>query len=256
MARHINPRSVATYLSGISQQLEPFFPAVRQIRHSKLVQKTLNGCLKLYAEPTSRKLPLAVHDLLHVICHYQRTPSTHDDLLFIAILVTGFSALLRLGELVFPDNASIRDWRKITRRASLRLTASEFEFTLPYHKADRLFCGNRILVRNHHPLLRPVDHFTVYLASRDALHPLHSPLWLRTDGSVPTRSFFMRRLRRFFDNDIGGQSMRAGGATALAEQGVPPSLIQAMGRWSSDAFLIYIRRNPTMLISLVFHRPL
>jgi hypothetical protein len=26
MSRHINPRSVSTYLSGIAQQLEPFFP--------------------------------------------------------------------------------------------------------------------------------------------------------------------------------------------------------------------------------------
>ena len=45
--------------------------------------------------------------------------------------------------------------------------------------------------------------------------------------------------------------MRAGGATFLAELGTPPSLIQARGRCSSDAFLIYIRKNPALLINLI-----
>jgi hypothetical protein len=46
--------------------------------------------------------------------------------------------------------------------------------------------------------------------------------------------------------------MRAGGATALAEHGVPPHIIQACGRWVSDAFLIYIRKNPTLLQGFLF----
>ncbi|KAK0232802.1 hypothetical protein IW262DRAFT_1258813, partial [Armillaria fumosa] len=44
----------------------------------------------------------------------------------------------------------------------------------------------------------------------------------------------------FLSNSIAGQSMHAGGATDLAEQGVLPYLIQAQGRWSSTAFKIYI----------------
>ena len=81
--------------------------------------------------------------------------------------------------------------------------------------------------------------------------PLHLALWFRANGSIPTRSFFIRKLHLFFDKEIGGQSMRAGGATFLAEKGTPPSLIQARGRWSSDAFLIYIRKNPALLIDLI-----
>jgi hypothetical protein len=37
MSHHINPRSVATYLSGISQQLEPYFPSICEARNSSLV---------------------------------------------------------------------------------------------------------------------------------------------------------------------------------------------------------------------------
>ncbi len=49
--------------------------------------------------------------------------------------------------------------------------------------------------------------------------------------------------------------MRAGGATALAEAGVSLALIQAIGRWSSDAFKIYIRHHPVLLAALLYSRP-
>jgi hypothetical protein len=55
-----------------------------------------------------------------------------------------------------------------------------------------------------------------------------------------TRGWFMRKLRKFFPKDIGGQSMRAGGATSLAEAGVAPPVIQAIGWWASNTFQIYI----------------
>jgi len=48
--------------------------------------------------------------------------------------------------------------------------------------------------------------------------------------------------------------MRAGGATALAESGAPPSIIQATGCWASEAFWIYIRKNPTLIQGLLHAR--
>ena len=72
------------------------------------------------------------------------------------------------------------------------------------------------------------------------------------NGAVPTRHFFVSRLRRYFDRDVAGQSMRAGGATSLAENGIPPSLIQLIGRWTSDAFFIYIRKSPVLIQALLY----
>jgi hypothetical protein len=213
------------------------------------VQRTLQGCHKLYGMPVTRKQALTISDLHQVLSHY--TSPSHDDLLFVAILVTGFFALLRLGEMVFPDSTKLRNWRKLSRRRTVNLEQDSYQFNLPFHKADRLFAGNEILITRGTAPINPVAHFRSYLASRDQLFPYHSPLWLRATGRVPTRSFFIRRLRGFFPSSICGQSMRAGGATFLAELGVPPALIQARGRWSSDAFLIYIRKNPALLISLI-----
>jgi len=131
------------------------------------------------------------------------------------------------------------------------VTDASYRFVLPFHKADCFFSGNEVLVTAGRYDPNPLPHFTNYLSSRDALFPLHSPLWVRGDGQVPARSFFICRLAAFFSPDICGQSMRAGGATFLAAHGVSPSLIQARSWWSSDAFLIYIRENPVLLINLI-----
>ena len=53
LSHHIKPSSVGTYLSGICQQLEPYFPNVRSARNSALVHRTLQGCKCLCAVPTS-----------------------------------------------------------------------------------------------------------------------------------------------------------------------------------------------------------
>ena len=246
MSHHINPRSVNTYLSGISQQLETLFPTVKEARNSTLVRRTLQGCLRMRGVATTRKRALTTDDLQLVINHYQNS-TLHDDFLFVAMIVTGFFGLLRLGELTFPDDLSLQNWRKVTRRNTVHMRDDVYEFTLPGHKADRFFEGNKIIIPAHRFGIHPIHIFLRYIASRDSIHPIASPLWLTEAGRVPTRSFFITRLRTFFPPNVAGQSMRAGGATALAEHGVSPAIIQASGRWASEAFLVYIHKNPTLL---------
>ncbi|KIY44010.1 hypothetical protein FISHEDRAFT_52666 [Fistulina hepatica ATCC 64428] len=181
MSHYIKPSSVNSYLSGICSQLEPFFPDVRHTRSTQLVRRTLTGCLKLYSSPTTRKRPLRRQELLHLANVFPHADS-FDNALWWAQLLVGFYGLLRLGELVVPDQVSLRDHRKFIRRLSVVLHDAAFSFLLPGHKADR-----------------------------------------------------------FFD----------GGATHLAELGIPPPIIQGIGRWSSDAFKIYIRTHPVILANIL-----
>jgi hypothetical protein len=76
---------------------------------------------------------------------------------------------------------------------------------------------------------------------------------LKEDGTILTRAWFLHLLCRFFPGDVSGQSLCAEGATALAEAGIPPHIIQAIGRWSSKAFQIYICHHPTLLALLLCH---
>src|ERR1700729_2661172 len=108
---HINPKSVESYLSGICNNLEPFFPEIRLNRASALVKRTLKGALRRHGQPTKRKSPLTTA-LLQSITTNLATSSDHDDMLFLSMLNTGFPGLLRLGEMSVSDNPQLRDFRK------------------------------------------------------------------------------------------------------------------------------------------------
>ena len=257
LSSHINPKSVNSYLSGICRQLELFFPEIRRHHKSLLVSRTMAGCLRRFGTPTKRKSPFSRADLQHVLDSLPPTPS-HDDLLFCAILLTGFHALMRLGELVFPDKRALRNYRKISLRHTVQVSVlpPQYSFFLPSHKGDRTFEGNTIIVQKLDSTTDPYSSFLAYLTSRDALFPLHPELWLTSHGAVPTRHWFLSRLRVLFpSSEYASHSIRSGGATSLAEAGVDFSLIQAIGRWSSSAFRIYIRKNPVVLHAGLFGRP-
>ncbi|KAF7295420.1 RNase H domain-containing protein [Mycena indigotica] len=240
---HISPNSVDSYLSGICNQLEAVFPRVREMRKSLLVSRALKGSKRLHGRPVKRKNPLTPLHLQQAINTLPPSPS-HDDLLFTSMLLSGFRALHRLGELTMPDNPRLRNPRKYTKRETVTLNEDSYEYWLPAHKADIAFEGNRIIISDAAAL----SFFRRYLTSRDRLLPLNPYLWAREDGQMPPRAWFIRRLRHLFpDPNIAGQSLRAGGATALAEDGALPHVIQAAGRWSSDAFYVYLRKHPTLL---------
>ncbi|KAF9036011.1 hypothetical protein BDZ89DRAFT_1090857 [Hymenopellis radicata] len=245
MSFEIDPKSVGTYLSGICNKLEDFFPEVRATRKSRLVAQTLAGCKRWRGKPVQRKQPLSRAHLERALTSLSPS-SSHDDVLFVAMLHTGFGALLRLGEMTQPDNARLRNPRKLAKRISLFQVQNGFGFILPYHKADRLFEGNNIIVTKRGGF-DPLPIFYHYLASRDTSFPFHPMLWVKADGTVPNRRWFIARLRILEpDRTFAGQSLRAGGATALAEDGVTPHLIQAAGRWKNPMLLeaaIYANRH-------------
>ena len=251
MCAFVKAKTVDTYLSGICSQLENYFPNIRHARCSSLVSRTLRGCKRRYGTEVTRKKPLGRPDLQIVVDAIGCSVS-HDDRLFLALLLTGFHALCRLGELVWPDKLAHQNYQKLSLRSSVTWPDNSFSFFLPANKTDPFFEGNRIVIQHLDMSTDPFRPFTAYLHSRDHKFPYHPELWLRNDGSSPRRAWFIRRLHLFFPNEISGQSMRAGGATSLAEAGVPANHIQAIGRWSSETFKIYLRKNPVVVHALIF----
>jgi hypothetical protein len=248
---HINPKSVASYLAGICNNLKPFFPDIHCNRASALVKHTLKGALRCHGQPTKRKAPLTTAILQSIFAALNRSRE-HDDMLFLCMPNTGFPGLLRLGEMTVSDNPKLRDFRKIILRNSLTWVGEDYEFLLPAHKADTTFEGNRVHIAQIIGAPNPRLIMQRYLCSHDQLFPLHPQL----NGTSPTRSWFLHHLRQYCSPEIAGQSIRAGGATALAEAGAPAKLIRGAGRWSSSAFKRYIRKNIIVLHALILGRAL
>lgn len=111
MSTFIKPDSVNPYLSGITNQLEPFFPDVRSHQNSNLVKCTAGGCHHHFGSPIKCKQPLSRSDL-QVVIEKLSTSQLHDNILFLTLLLTGFHGLLWLRELSFPDRIHHRITRK------------------------------------------------------------------------------------------------------------------------------------------------
>ena len=243
---HIKPESVNAYLSGLVHVLETHFPEIRAARNHLLVTRTLAGCRRRFGTATLRKAPLSSADLENVVLRLAH-PWSYDDLLFVVLLLVGFLGLLRLGEITSPDSKRHLSYCRVIRRSSVELTHTAFSFLLPAHKADRFFEGSKILITPRNSVPNPLGYCRRYLHARDTLFPFYPQLWLRMDGSPPSRSWFLCSLHTICDPSFGGHSLRAGGATDMALHGAPLALIQAAGRWASDAFQAYIRRNPFLM---------
>ena len=79
------------------------------------------------------------------------------------------------------------------------------------------------------------------------------PLFCRKSGTPLSRSRFVDSVRSALTKanlpaDVfAGHSFRIGAATTAASAGICDSSIQSLGRWKSNAYLLYIRAEPQKL---------
>jgi hypothetical protein len=234
------------YLTGARHYLKQFFPHFDESRSNPLVQATIRGSKKVRADPITRKPPLQAS---HILLFSELSSNSYDDLLFAVIISCAFYGCHRIGELTIPNQKSLFDWRKVIKRSSLKFELGRAGYRLPYHKSDPFYHGTDIL-HTHQKVGNPVLLLKEYCSIRDKLHGARSPLFLCEDGSLPSRSWFESRFYAVVTKDFGGHSCRAGGATFYARLGLDESIIMALGRWSSSAWKIYIRDNPTVRAEL------
>lgn len=210
--------------------------------------KTLAGICKHHGAPVSCKDPLMPNDIQLLIDMYHNS-TLYDDLLFLALVTLSFNQLLCLGELCMPNNPELWDYWKSMMHFDLKSMGNHLELLLPIHKADKFFKGSTLVVPDSHDPLSPHPWLLKYLNCCDQLYNWKPELWLRTDSSSPSHSWFSSHLCQHFGTNISGHSMCAGGATVLAAASVSDDCICAMGRWSSDAYQAYIHQHSVILIS-------
>ena len=124
------------------------------------------------------------------------------------------------------------------------LPPSAVRIFLKVSKCDQFGQGVAVFVGTTANDLCPVAAILAYVAARgDRV----GPFFRFRDDSPLTKARFVARIREaltqagFAQRDYSGHSFRIGAASAAAQAGLPDSTIQALGRWSSAAFLSYIR---------------
>lgn len=111
-------------------------------------------------------------------------------------------------------------------------------------KTDQLGAGADIFIGRTDCPLCPVAGVVAYMAARGT-QP--GPFFRFRNSHPLTKPRFTKEVRLVLQaaglpyESFAGHSFRIGAATAAARAGVEDSTIRMMGRWSSSAFLAYIR---------------
>jgi len=195
--------------------------------------------------------------------HPDSITSLSGAALFICILLLGVAGLFRLGELI-PQNIKKTHPERILRRGQIQFFRQAGVITyariwLYRSKGDTYSEGVPVFIpanstsRRLCPIawLEAILRLTKTPQSSDS-----SPLFIFPNGTLVTRGPFIRwmkgKLRGIgFDPSLyAGHSLRIGGAVTAARAGVPHHVIQRLGRWRSQAYLLYIKYVPERIQNL------
>ncbi len=154
-----------------------------------------------------------------------------------------------------PDSKKARNWRKVVRRTTVEWLPEGYAFFLPAHKADTAFEGNKVIIpTTTRPHIQSSPSFPSILSSqrRSASCP-PSALWVTAAGSVPTRTWFMKKPATNIPRQENRRTIDASrGCYPISQsKACSRTLYRRVGRWSSAAFKIYIRKNPVILQALI-----
>ena len=248
--QHLAPQTIKSYLSALrSWQISLGLPDPRDnssLPMLKRVQAGINRMRSLRGTPTKVRLPITSHLLRRI----KRALDASEDLakhVVWAIASTAFFGFFRLGELL-PDStgafneASCLTWGDVA--VDHRNNPTMVQVHLKRSKCDQFGAGTDVVVGLTGDELCPVAAIVRYLEVRGSRR---SAFFLHPSGEVVVKAWFVGRVRRILQ-DLGedqsqyaGHSFRIGAATSAAMAGLEDSTIQALGRWSSAAYLLYIR---------------
>ncbi|KAK4702114.1 hypothetical protein P7C70_g4112, partial [Phenoliferia sp. Uapishka_3] len=187
------------------------------------------------------------------------------DLSFRAALLVGHRALLRTAEfLAKKTNPADHDPKRLmtASRIKKKVTAAGavvgLELHLPWDKVSKAQGAIATLLPIDDDVTCPVTALRDHL-ERNSVTPdeftftYTSSLGPRKGKrTMLTKAAFMDRLNFILVNILGlkalkGHSLRIGGATQMLMNGIPPMVVQAIGRWASDSFMVYWRHVTAIL---------
>ena len=85
---------------------------------------------------------------------------------------------------------------------------------------------------------------------------IEGPLFVREDSTLLSREDFIRAVHQALQEAgmnpslYAGHSFRMGAATTAAVAGIPAHTIKRLGRWSSEAYQVYIKLSDSSLGSI------
>ena len=178
-----------------------------------------------------------------------------DHRMFWAACTLGYFGFLCAAEFTVPSLASFSPLIHLTVQdiaVDAPSSPSSMRVKIKASKTDPFRKGSEIHIGlGRHPLCA-VQAMMAYLSHRGSSP---GPLFCLQDGQPLSRGLLTDWLRQIMAaagvaGNFSSHSFRIGAATVAARNGIPDHLIQALGRWTSNAYQLYIRTPSEALASL------
>ena len=214
------------------------------------LDRVLKGIKKCKPGVTRPRLPITI-DILRLLVSFVTLGcfGKPDDQMFIAAITMAFFGFLRCGEFTAFSASCFSSSKHLALKDAIFYPSfrnpSFMTLRFKYSKTDPFGKGHVVTLFCTPTGTCPVTAMQVYLSMRP--YQPESPLLSLADGTPLTRTKFVMMLRTVLskvglNEDLyAGHSFRIGAATTAAVAGLPDYLIKALGRWSSDCYVRYVR---------------
>ena len=208
----------------------------------------MRGIKRSQGSSEAHRLP--VTDSIMLIIWQSLDVSSHDDCMFWAACTLGYFGFLRSAEFTVSNLASFTP--------AIHLSVAD----LAVDSSSSPTCLRvRIKASKTDPFVHigwgkaPLCALLAMLAYLSMRGNAPGPLFLLKNRQPLSRPLLTNRLRQILsaagiDGNFSSHSFRIGAATVAARNGVPDHLIQALGRWTSNAYQLYIRTPSESLAGL------
>ena len=258
---HLTYSTIKSYLSGIRHLYivkgypNPLVTIFGEPLHR--LQLVLRGIQKSYSKSSLRQ-PVTIHTL-HKICTVLRNGffGPHVDALMEAACTLAFFGFLRCGEFTTnspqfrpDDNLCVNDISFLSSPDGTQ----EVLVNIKVSKTDPFRKGVSIRLFTTGAYLCPVSSLVRYMSVRNRFtcRP-NDPFFVLPDMTVLSRTKFLDLFHSacsaagISSQHLTGHSFRLGAACSAAKANFPDYLIQALGRWRSDCYKLYIRTPSDVL---------
>jgi hypothetical protein len=254
------PTTAATYVSHIRGWHEIHTGVKLGLFHNSDTKqgsrfsKLIRGLKHQTGYKVGRKKAVLLHHVADLIQLYKNKMEGNSGLCIAAALATAFQGLLRKSEYTEISTKKFSPERSLTR-ASVKFWPSIMEPTycelavLP-SKTDpdgSKLCPIMLPFSSTSPVNACAALRAMVMADPVPQDQLRNTPLFKLHGK-PLQGAAIHKLVQdgmktlgFDSTEYGSHSLRSGGATALAEAGCPESVLKAIGRWSSEVYVIYCR---------------
>lgn len=247
---HLNKRDLSHSTVSV------YLAAVRSLHVTEGYSDPLKDCQRLARavrgvaithQSPKQKLPITFNIMSRIIPY---TTSTYDSYMMWTAMNLAYFGLLRASEYCVttpPFNN-----KKDLRLCDVSMQNNGLIVNLKCSKTDKCNNGVEVYIGCSENPVCAVCTMSNYLCKRETVFSSdpESPLFLFTSGTPLTRSLLCNHIKLciatlgFNPDNYSGHSLRAGGATDAAKNGLADWEIKFLGRWTSNAYLRYIRLPP------------